>query len=235
MRLRALDLFCGAGGAGMGLHRAGFDVVGVDIKPQRRYPFDFIQADALAPPVRLSDFDLIWASPPCQAHSTIAKQQRSRRPGVHHHPDLVSPCRDMLRASGLPWIMENVKGAPLENPVQLCGSSFGLDVHRHRLFQLSGFFVMSPPCVHANQAPRFRSLDKRRAGKLARVVGVHGHLNYSGERDLRQKAMGIDWMDDYELTQAIPPDYSEYLGRAFMEAASRNGRGWSCESQAVAP
>lgn len=212
-----LDLFCGAGGASMGLHRAGFDVVGVDIKPQPRYPFTFIQGDALNPPVKLYMFDLIWASPPCQAHSTVAKQQRARRPGRYKHDDVVAQCRTLLEWSGLPWIMENVKGAPLKNPVQLCGSSFGLDVHRHRLFELSGFFVLQPPCVHHIQAPRFRSLDKRRAGKLARVVGVHGHLNYAGERELRQKAMGIDWMDDYGLTQAIPPAYSEYLGRAALE------------------
>lgn len=223
MRPRALDLFCGAGGAGMGLHRAGFDVTGVDLAPQPRYPFAFVQADALAPPVRLADFDLLWASPPCQAHSTIGKQQRARRPGAYAHRDMIAETRALLVSSGRPWIMENVKGAPLLNPVQLCGSSFGLDLHRHRLFELSGFFVLAPECVHVNQAPRFRSLDKRRAGKLARVVGVHGHLNYTGERELRERAMGVDWMSDRELTQAIPPAYSEFLAREAMAALLTGG------------
>lgn len=213
-RPKALDLFCGAGGAAMGLHRAGFDVVGIDIKPQKHYPFAFVQADALQPPVRLADFDLIWASPPCQAHSTIGKQNRTRR--NYDHPDLVPGTRALLEPHPT-WVIENVMGATLAACVVLCGSQFGLDVKRHRQFE-SSFAIMQLPCNHRNWRGQYRSSDKRRAGKPARVVGVHGHLNYSGERQLRERAMGIDWMDDRGLSQAIPPAYSEHIGRYAMMA-----------------
>jgi DNA (cytosine-5)-methyltransferase 1 len=116
----------------MGLHRAGFDVTGVDIRPQPRYPFRFVRGDALAPPVRLGDFDLIWASPPCQAYvrsGTIAKDGR--------HPDLIESVRSMLCAGGVPWIIENVPGAPLRADLVLCGTMFGLGVRRHRWFEAS--------------------------------------------------------------------------------------------------
>lgn len=223
MRPRLLDLFCGAGGAAMGYHRAGFDVVGVDIKPQPNYPFEFVQDDALEYlECYLSlrggtphQFDAIHASPPCQAHSSIAKQARKLGWTQNEHPDLVAPTRDLLNASGLPYIIENVPGAPLVNPTQLCGSSFGLNVRRHRLFELGGWSMMALPCAHHWQTPRFRSLDKRIQG-LASVIGVHGHHNYPGERALREWAMDIDWMSPYELTQAIPPAYTEFIGAQLL-------------------
>ena len=228
MTLRLIDLFCCAGGASTGYAQAGFEVVGVDIQKQPRYPFPFIRGDALKPPVRLEDFDLVWASPPCQAHSTIGKQNRKRR--HYDHPDLVAPTRELIRTHPC-WIMENVMGAPLAASVMLCGSMFGLDVRRHRLFETT-FLVPHPPCQHEFHTPRFISLDKRRrlpvgqvsvhgGSQLAGVVGVHGHLNYAGERKLREAAMGIDWMDDYGLTQAIPPAYSEHIGRYAMIALGR--------------
>jgi DNA (cytosine-5)-methyltransferase 1 len=212
MRPRLLDLFSGAGGCAAGYALAGFDVTGVDVVEQPRYPFTFHKADAMTFP--LDGFDAIHASPPCQAHSTIAKQQRTRRPDTYDHPDLVDATRARLKAAGVPYVIENVPGAPLPNAVQLCGSSFGLDVQRHRLFECS-FPILALPCAHYWQTPRFRSLD-RRTSRLATVVGVHGHHNYSGERDLREKAMGIDWMSPYELTQAIPPAYTEYIGGYLM-------------------
>lgn len=213
---RLLDLFCCAGGAGKGYADAGFEVVGVDIEPQPNYPFEFHQGDALE---YLSEhgheFDVIHASPPCQAYSTVSGKARK-----HHgaeYPDLVAPTRRLLRALGKPYVIENVVNAPLIDPVMLCGSSFGLDVRRHRLFETS-FPLTVPPCDHAWQTPRFRSLDSRmvKAGRLASVVGVHGNCNYAGEFELRCKAMGVDWMTNAELTQAVPPAYTHYIGRQLL-------------------
>lgn len=243
MRPRLLDLYSGAGGCAKGYHDAGFDVVGVDLKDQPNYPYTFIRDDALAVldclvhgerihGWKMTDFVAIHGSPPCQAHSSIAKQQRILRPGAYEHPDLVDDTRRLMKRSGLPYVIENVIGAPLHNAIQLCGSSFGLDVRRHRLFECS-FPVMGLPCAHHWQTPRFRSLDKRRGLKsvvpvygggqitgLASVVGVHGNLNYAGERALREAAMGIDWMTPYELTQAIPPAYTEHIGQYLMAAVT---------------
>ncbi|MCR4339998.1 MAG: DNA cytosine methyltransferase, partial [Gemmatimonadaceae bacterium] len=209
--MRLLDLFCGGGGAAMGYHRASFEVVGVDVNAQPRYPFEFHQADALEFP--LEGFDAIHASPPCQAFSTIAKQRRKMSPGMYEHPDLVEDTRNRLLANGKPYVIENVMGAPLIDPIRLCGSSFGLDIRRHRLFECGGWTApLMPPCAHHWQKPRFRSLDQRRKGALATVVGVHGHLNYAGEADLRKQAIDIDWMTNDELSQAIPPAYTEFIG-----------------------
>lgn len=211
-RPRLLDLFCKAGGAAMGYHRAGFEVVGVDIRPQPRYPFEFHQADALTFP--LDGFDAIHASPPCQGYSTQTADR-------FRHQRLIPQVRAHLQASGLPYVIENVEGARLElhNPIRLCGSSFRLDLRRHRYFE-SNVALLAPPCDHSWQTPRFRSLDMSmvRRGRLATVVGVHGHINYPGEFALRCQAMGIDWMTNEELVEAIPPAYTEYLGRQLLAA-----------------
>lgn len=129
-RPKLLDLFCGAGGAAMGYHRAGFEVVGVDIKPQPRYPFAFVQGDVLKPPVDTSAFDVIHASPPCQGYSTQTADPS-------RHPRLIERVREMLVATGLQYVVENVEGArrAMRDPVRLCGSSFGLDLRRHRHFE----------------------------------------------------------------------------------------------------
>lgn len=200
----------------MGYSRAGFEVVGVDIKPQKNYPFRFILGDALglvADPAFMGswDFDAIHASPPCQAHSWLSRN----RGYAERHQDYIPETRRLLRATGLPYVIENVEGAPLIDPVTICGSSLGLDVRRHRLFEMN-FAILVPSCVHGWQTPRFRSLDKRQKS-LATVVGVHGHMNYGGERELREKAMEIDWMTPQELVEAIPPVYTELIGAQLLQ------------------
>jgi DNA (cytosine-5)-methyltransferase 1 len=217
---RLLDLFCGAGGAAVGYHRAGFEVVGVDIHPQPNYPFHFWHADALeiaAEPWALSAFDAVHASPPCQRFSTASAVHSRLNPA--RHPDFLTPVRRHLRAAGVLYIIENVRGAPMESPVRLCGSSFGLDLERHRLFEVN-WPVLVPPCAHGWQTPRFRSLDKRQK-VAARVVGVHGHLNYTGEALLRSRAMEINWMTQAELVEAIPPAYTELLGSQLLGVIGR--------------
>ncbi len=194
---RALDLFCCAGGAAVGLHRAGFDVVGVDIKPQPRYPFEFHQADALTYP--LDGFDFLWASPPCQAHTLCQRIQDN------DHPELIEPIRARLRAAGVPWIIENVVGAPLIDPIELCGAMFGLRTYRHRLFECS-FPVETPP--HPEHIAPIRKMGRPvRDGEFMHIVG-----NFSGVA-LAREIIGANWMVRDELREAIPPAYSEYLGR----------------------
>lgn len=214
MKPKLLDLFCGAGGASMGYYRAGFEVEGVDIKPQPHYPFKFYQADALEFP--LEGYDAYHASPPCQHASKIARMNRLLRPGKYHHPDLIQQTRARLKSTGMPYVIENVEGAVLDNPAVLCGSWFGYDLRRHRLFE-SNIPLFSTPCCHYWQKARFRSLDHNRKGRLARVIGVHGHLNFPREQELREQAMAIDWMTPAELVEAIPPAYTEYIGKYLMQ------------------
>lgn len=234
MRPRLLDLFCGAGGAAVGYARAGFDVVGVDIEPQPNYPFRFVQADALDAVEswidgghwfwEIGEVEAVHASPPCQAYSKITNRSRGRGGVDDHrvkHADLLAPTRERLAATGLPYVIENVPGAPLVDPVVICGSSVGLDVRRHRLFE-TNWPLLVPPCAHGVHWPRFRSLDTRQVarGSLASVVGVHGHLNYAGEGELRRAAMGVDWMTDGELAEAIPPLYTELVGLQLAQQVS---------------
>lgn len=207
---RALDLFCGAGGATRGLQMAGFHVTGLDHRLQPRYCGDaFIRADALRPPVRLEDFDLIWASPPCQAFSAYRRRGSDVGAG---YPDLISATRSMLRAAGVvPYVIENIPGAPLEAPILLCGSSFGLDVRRHRLFETSFGAPMTPPCSHGWQRPRFPMATNRTNHRRTVEVGV-----YRIPLKTQQVAMGIDWMTLGELSQAIPPAYATFIAKAFL-------------------
>lgn len=200
-RPRIADLFCGAGGAGEGYARAGFEVVGVDIEPQPNYPHEFVQGDALA--FDLSGFDAVHASPPCQSFTAY----RRRGAGVgDSYPNLIPETRERLRASGLPYVIENVVGSPLLDPVVLCGSSFGLDVRRHRLFE-TNWRLRGLDCDHAWQAPRFPQATNRANARRTVEVGV-----WRIPLETQQIAMGIDWTTLPELSEAIPPAYTTWVG-----------------------
>lgn len=220
MRRRLLDLFCGAGGAAMGYHRAGFDIVGVDNQPQPRYPFTFLKADALDVlrwpyhyRAGFVHFDAIHASPPCQAFTAYRRNNN-----VGDYPDLIAPVRDLLDVTGLPYIIENVAGAPLHDPVLICGSMFdpAMDVRRHRLFETN--WPLEPPmwpCRHKLQAvkrfPGGRSKEQggsnRHHARMTIEVGTWD-IPFAAQ----QEAMGIDWTTLEELSEAIPPAYTELIG-----------------------
>jgi DNA (cytosine-5)-methyltransferase 1 len=218
-RPRLLDLFCGAGGCSVGYHRAGFDVVGVDLHPQPRYPYEFVQADALTFP--LDGFDAVHASPPCQAYSAGRNMWKGRLPD-DRHPDLVDATRARLIAAEAPYVIENVEGAPLTNYVVLCGDMFGLGVKRHRLFETS-FFIWNPPICRASHPDFVASVFGN--GALSRTprggTTTHGTGNFMQQRvhvthEEAKRAMGIDWMTRDELSQAIPPAYTEWIGEQLL-------------------
>lgn len=245
MRPLLLDLFCGAGGAAVGYARAGFEVIGVDHVAQPHYPFEFVQADAMTYP--LDGFDAIHASPPCQAFTALRTM-----PNARQYDDLLTPTRLRLDATGTPYIIENVEGAPMVGAfVRLCGSMFGLgtgdaELRRHRLFELRGFYTLTPSCAHYTRHLVIgvyggHGRDRRR------TVGVYGDGNGRGYRrhpatvgvvgnaggqsardgtqqfstDQRREAMGIDWMTGDELSQAIPPAYTEFIGAQLLDHLSR--------------
>lgn len=226
---RLLDLFCGAGGASMGYHRAGFEVVGVDIEPQPHYPFEFFQADALAVlrshKVRLCTgdgrgFDAVHASPPCQAYSDL--QRRSRR----SYPKLIEPVRELLQAIGLPWVIENVPEAPLLAPIILCGTMFaGLRVIRHRGFESNIPLAWHQGGFHPRH-PLVFTYDKRKAhyGQLDQDVSFV-QVTGGGNATVANKAdaMGIDWMTGAELNEAIPPAYTKFVGHQLLAHLMASG------------
>lgn len=215
-RPRLLDLFCCAGGAGQGYANAGFDVVGVDINPQPRYPFEFVQSDALDYVFRhWEEFDAIHASPPCQAYSAMKSM-----PDAKEHPELIEPTRTLLAATGLPYIIENVEGAPMVNPLTLCGSMFGLgaagfQLRRHRQFE-SNVALMAPgPCAHRQPTIGVYGGHVRcRSTKFWRNTAA----DFPGydKKQLANEAMGVDWMTMNQLSEAIPPTYTEHLGEQLM-------------------
>jgi DNA (cytosine-5)-methyltransferase 1 len=212
---RLLDLFCGAGGAAMGYSRAGFEVVGVDIKPQPRYPFEFVQDDALEllrdqlDDVRISSaFDAIHASPPCQAYMTMSNRWGS------DYPELIDEVRDLLMATGLPWVIENVAGArpSMRSPYRLTGEMFGLGVHRPRLFETNfAFLVPEPPDRQPTPVAVYGKNDQRRL--WTRTDGTELR---AATLESASEAMGIDWMTWDEIREAIPPAYTEFIGEALM-------------------
>ncbi len=202
---RLLDLFCCQGGAGMGYHRAGFDVVGVDMSAQPRYPFEFHQGDALAYlEAHGHEFDAIHASPPCQAFTLAQRIQRNE------HPDLIAPVRALLEELGRPYVIENVPGAPLRNPLELCGCMFdGLNVYRPRWFESN---TPLPMLLHSPHVERQTKMGRRPVpGQRMHVVGNFADVA-AGAR-----AMGIDWMTRDGLREAIPPAYTEHIGRTLLE------------------
>jgi DNA (cytosine-5)-methyltransferase 1 len=210
--MKLLDLFCGAGGASAGYAQAGFEVTGIDVKHGKRYPFTYIKGD-----VRdylniefLQQFDVIAASPPCQTHSAT-KHLRNAQGKSTSKIDMIPEVREALIASGLPYVIENVPNAPLFDPVQVCGSYFGLKVRRHRLFE-SNVLIKGTSCDHKSQG---------------KPVGIYGSMRdeipNGGHTAKTMKeahaAMGIDWMIWTELVESIPPTYTKYIGEQLWRHA----------------
>ena len=208
--MRLLDLYCKAGGASKGYADAGFDVVGIDIKKQKRYPYEFIQADCLEIIKDLDylrTFDVITASPPCQTHSRT-KHLRDAQGKSTDKVDLIPQTRQALIESGKPYVIENVPGAPLVDPVQFCGSSFGLKVRRHRLFE-SSIKIIGSVCDHKTQGKPVGIY-----GSMRDEIPQGGHTAKSIEE--ARDAMGIDWMIWGELVEAIPPRYTYEIGKQLL-------------------
>ncbi len=226
-RPRLLDLFCGAGGAAMGYHRAGFDVVGVDLAPQKDYPFEFHQADVM---VQFDDgiyeagfgpFNAIHASPPCQAYTQMSARWRGKGGLADSHPDLIAPTRELLRSTGQPYVIENVVGAKgkMETTIKLHGGMFGLGVHRPRLFECSFLVLHNPAPQCENPIGVYGKPDGRevwRTRNSMKADGTYGKksvINAWKSVEQGQQVMGIDWMtQEKELREAIPPAYTEFIG-----------------------
>ena len=212
MTWRVLDLFCGAGGAAMGLHRAWPDaeIIGVDIKLQKHYPFEFVLADAMTFP--LEGYDFIWASPPCQGYSRMLNL-----PWMHDrvYPMLIPQVRARLQISRADWCIENVEDAPLLYPFILCGWSMGLPIYRHRRFESNRLLLAPPHIKHTKPIFSSRYLNKR-YGASGGVIGIVGHTSGVGTKRAAD-ALGIDWMIRQELCQAVPPAYSEFIARQIRE------------------
>lgn len=235
-RPRLLDLFCGAGGAAVGYHRAGFEVVGVDNRPQPHYPFEFHLDDAMtvlaAVPARiggvefwpLGRFDAIHASPPCQAFTQMSARWRGKGGKADGHVDLLTPTRAMLADVSLPWVIENVQGARnfMRTTLALHGGQFGLGVHRPRLFE-SNVMLMSPggPRAESPIGVYGDKPDGRMLWRLRNNGNMKGKSVIRAARSIEEAraVMGIDWMPEWdELREAIPPAYTEWIGRQLLAA-----------------
>jgi len=206
-----LDLYCCQGGAAAGYVAAGFDVIGVDIDPQPRFPYRFIQADAIELLAMLAALgsvkvdsawltpDAIHASPPCQAHSNAQKIQGRQ------HPELIAPVRELLEQTGMPYVIENVPGAPLENPVELCGAMFGLHTYRHRLFESN--IPITVPAHPAHGQRQIKMGRPVREGDFYQAVGNFSNVAYA------RADLGVPWMNRDGIRECIPPVYAEHIGR----------------------
>jgi DNA (cytosine-5)-methyltransferase 1 len=217
----------------MGYHRAGFEVVGVDIEPQPHYPFEFIQADALeildqhallpdGPP------DAIHASPPCQEFTVYRNARPDAKP---RWPNLIPQTRRLLESTGLPWVIENVPGAPLRDPVQLCGTAFGIRVRRHRLFE-ADFEIMAPPCAHGRFTDRpFPGSTNRPNGRTVCNIG-----EYRVPLDVQKRCMEIDWpVTLHELSEAIPPAYTAHVGHFLLAEVKRRALATTVDAWEIQP
>ena len=221
MTLRVLDLYCGAGGAAMGYYQAfgpDTEIVGVDIAHQKRYPFEFRQLDVVAEILNKASeiwvwFDLIHASPPCQKYS-VANNVHQKE-----YPDLIAVTRDWLIASGKPYVIENVVGAPLHDPIMLCGKPFGLKVYRHRLFE-TNFPLPQPEHEPHNDSSKWRTTHGPTDNGFVSVFGHGGGRGWQefgiGYADYARQAMGIPWMTKLELAEAIPPAYTKWIGEQWL-------------------
>ena len=220
MKLKMLDLFCGGGGAGMGYSLAGFDVTGVDINPQGNYPFEFKQGDALETLENLTesgeikDYAAVHASPPCQKYTRKQANWGRKRTFFFNHPDLLARTRKLLDAAGLPYVIENVPGAPIREDLTLCGTMFDLRIKKHRHFEANWKLPEAPrECDHTDTynpwAGKGRSAEKLR------------------------EAMGIDWLPisggasrklgyTGDLFNAIPPAYTQFIGTALLKQLNNN-------------
>lgn len=208
---RLLDLFCCEGGAAVGYHRAGFDVIGVDIKPQPRYPFPMVVADALTPPFRLTDFDAIHASPPCQSYTTMSNRHGS------DEPELIEPVRGMLSSSGRPYVIENVCGARrhMRSPLMLHGGQFGLCVYRPRLFE-SDCLLFGLPHTRSPKDPVAVYGRTEAAGRHL-WTRTDGTRLEQASLDAAREAMEMPWASWNGCREAIPPAYTEHIGRQLLE------------------
>ena len=235
-----LDLFCCQGGASAGYVDAGFEVFGVDVEPQPRYPFWFHQGDALAVLdallagelveftrsdgsrrlMSLDDFAAVSASPPCQAYS-VTKHSHDIE-----HPELVEPVRERLIRTGKPYVIENVPGAPLVDPLILCGSMFGLRavdtdgtvlaLRRHRLFESNVWLMAAGGCIH-DSTPVAGVYGHGRSSRSGEGDVRSGRGGYTPVKSVRAELMGITWATQHGLSQAIPPAYTEHIGRQLLQ------------------
>lgn len=213
-----LDLFSGAGGCAVGYHRAGFDVVGVDIKPQPNYPFEFVQGDALDYLVKCGhEFAAIHASPPCQGYLNLTRVNETLG-RAHSHPKLIDEVRALLENAGAPYVIENVADArrDLRDPVRVCGTSFGLSLRRHRLFE-SNVPILGTQCAHHLFTEKKYWTGWRPHGRVVKstVVQVYGN---AADKHEWPAAMGIDWMTNDEMAEAVPPAYTQHIGCYLMAA-----------------
>jgi DNA (cytosine-5)-methyltransferase 1 len=230
-RPKLLDLFCGAGGAAMGYSRAGFEVTGIDIEPMPNYPFKFVRMDALEYVAEHGKaFNVIHASPPCQGYSVMAHATGREA------PRLIPATREALRATGRPYVIENVELAHREmrNYVTLCGTMFGLKIRRHRLFEMSpAYYGLLPPCACQNGVKRGQLVGQMLSGKVA--PGRAPRPGIYTESD-RREAIGVPWMTTMEARQAVPPAYTEFIGqqlRYLEDIRQDDSLCWACGNEAA--